>query len=56
MLSYNHNLYLYGGAGAKQNDDFCCAVVDKSLIYKYFRNLQMVIDKVRRLTAKWFQK
>ncbi|CAD8055403.1 unnamed protein product [Paramecium sonneborni] len=34
MLSYNHNLYLYGGAGAKQNDDFCCAVVDKK-IYKW---------------------
>ncbi|CAD8132067.1 unnamed protein product [Paramecium octaurelia] len=34
MLSYNHHLFLYGGAGAKQNEDFCCAYIDKK-IYKW---------------------
>ncbi|CAK84899.1 unnamed protein product (macronuclear) [Paramecium tetraurelia] len=47
MLSYNHHLFLYGGAGAKQNEDFCCAYVDKSVIFKYVRNLQMAIGKTR---------
>lgn len=47
MISYNHHLYLYGGAGAKQNEDFCCASIDKSVIFKYLRNLQMVIDNTR---------
>ncbi|CAD8151919.1 unnamed protein product [Paramecium pentaurelia] len=29
MLSYDHKLYLYGGAGSKQTEDLCYANIDK---------------------------
>lgn len=32
MLSYDHKLYLYGGAGSNQTEDFCYAIIDKCIV------------------------
>lgn len=40
MLSYDHKLYLYGGAGSKQAEDLCYANIEKcKILIKLQKNI-----------------